>query len=351
MATEAPKKKKCFFSPKENKTNTNTKNKKRKNKKTKTKKQKQKKQKKEKQKRKQKKENKRKKTKKKRREDQETMAEHVDIYDGLVSNEEVAMYPVSAQNVVKFGKTRRITVEERDELKRKCDEMADECVARNKRGIACEEERKRCKRRVYPRLFNAPTFYERLDHFLYTAAERTERTEEAKEERRAREKREASEAKKEAKSNEKSNAKSNVKSNEKSNEKSSEEKRVLRMLKLFLARNGASMATVETTLLTELERDFMPHVRARVPSTRLVGVPRGLGDEWPTYVYLYCLYLVEVGALGSEGASADGKDTTLFVSVPSGPSGPHGPHGPSGPHGLRVCLLRFDAEGRMRLSY
>jgi hypothetical protein len=60
-------------------------------------------------------------------------------------------------------------------------------------------------------------------------------------------------------------------------------------------------------------------VRARVPSARLIGVPAGLdgldglGDEWSTYVYLYCLYLVAVGALSTE--SKDGKDTTLFVSV------------------------------------
>jgi hypothetical protein len=142
--------------------------------------------------------------------------------------------------------------------------------------------------------------------------------------------------------------------------KTNEEKRALRMLKLFLERTGASMGTIDVKLLTELEREFMPTVRARVPSARLVGVPDGLGDEWPTYVYLYCMYLVAVGALSTN--SKDRGATTLFVSVPgpngpggpggpSGPSGPHGPSGPNGPHGLRVCLLRFDQEGRVSLSY
>jgi hypothetical protein len=104
-------------------------------------------------------------------------------------------------------------------------------------------------------------------------------------------------------------------------------------------------------LLTELEREFMPTVRARVPSARLVGVPDGICEEWPTYVYLYCLYLVAVGALGTD--SNDHGVTTLFVSVPGphGPSGPDGSNGPSGPNGLRVCLLRFDQEGRVSLSY
>jgi hypothetical protein len=97
-----------------------------------------------------------------------------------------------------------------------------------------------------------------------------------------------------------------------------------------------------------------------VPSARLVGVPDGICDEWPTYVYLYCLYLVAVGALGTD--SKDRGVTTLFVSVPGpngpsvhsgpdGPNGPKGPSGPSGPKGLRVCLLRFDREGRLSLSY
>jgi hypothetical protein len=88
-----------------------------------------------------------------------------------------------------------------------------------------------------------------------------------------------------------------------------------------------------------------------VPSARLVGVPDGICDEWPTYVYLYCLYLVAVGAL-STNSKAHGV-TTLFVSVPgpSGPDGPNEPHGLEGPNGLRVCLLRFDQEGRVSLSY
>jgi hypothetical protein len=324
--------------------------------------------------------------------------------------------------VLAFGKRRKITAEERDELKRKCDEMAAECVARNKRGIACEDERRRCKRRVYARWFYAPTFHERLDHFLYTADERAERTEKAKEarnqrlrEREKREAREESEAKKEASEakkeaseakkaaseakrktiqwagelrrarEERSNASSQakrtgrperperpgrtegpVKTDEKRTGRpegpvnSAEEKRALRMLKLFLERAGASMGTIDVKLLTELEREFMPTVRARVPSARLVGVPDGIGDEWPTYVYLYCLYLVAVGALGTE--SKDRGTTTLFVSVPGpsgpsvlsgpkGPSVPNGPKGPNGPSGLRVCLLRFDREGRVSLSY
>jgi hypothetical protein len=270
--------------------------------------------------------------------------------------------------------------------------MADECVARNKRGIACEEERGRCKRRVYARWFYAPTFHERLGHFLYTADERTERAKEAKEARnkRLREKlraseakREASDAKKEASEAKKvaSEAKRKtiqwagelrhareerserteglerpqgperterpVKTNEKRTDekrtgrpdKGNKEKRALRMLKLFLERAGASMGTIDVKLLTELEREFMPTVRARVPSARLVGVPDGICDEWPTYVYLYCLYLVAVGALSTE--SKDRGATTLFVSVP----------GPKGPSGLRVCLLRFDQEGRVSLSY
>ena len=298
-----------------------------------------------------------------------------DYYDDVVDHMDVA--------TTLFGRRRKITAEEREELKRKCDEMADECVARNKRGIACEEERRRCKRRVYARWFYAPTFHERLDHFLYTADERTERAEEAKEARnkrlREREKlraREASEAKKEekrrasaAKKEEKRKTiqwagelrrareersertgrpEGSVKTDEKRTERpvnSAEEKRALRMLKLFLERAGASMGTIDVKLLTELEREFMPTVRARVPSARLVGVPDGICDEWPTYVYLYCMYLVAVGALGTE--SKDRGVTTLFVSVP----GPDGPNGPSGPHGLRVCLLRFDQEGRVSLSY
>ena len=287
-------------------------------------------------------------------------------YDPYVSELDVA-------TTTTFGKKRRITVEERDELKRKCDAMADECVARNKKGIACEEERKRCKRRVYPRWFNGATFHERLDHFLYTADERADRAERAKSAKSAdrahraheaseasEEKRRAGEAKKEAVQwasalrlarEERPERPGRPERPERPDEKSGEDKRVLRMLKLFLARTGASMGTIDVKLLSELERDFMPAVRARVPSARLIGVPAGLGDEWSTYVYLYCQYLVAVGADG-----AVGKDTTLFVSVPGPSSGPHGPssgpHGPSsGPSGLRVCLLRFDAEGRVRLSY
>jgi hypothetical protein len=332
-----------------------------------------------------------------------------DYYDDVVDHMDVATYTM-------FGKRRKITAEERDELKRKCDEMADKCVARNKRGIACEEERRRCKRRVYARWFYAPTFHERLDHFLYTADERAERAEKAKEARnqrlRDREKREESEAKKAASEaerraseakretirwagelrrarEERSNASSQAKRTERAERTErpertgrpegpvktertgrserpgrpvnrTEEKRALRMLKLFLERAGASMGTIDVKLLTELEREFMPTVRARVPSARLVGVPDGICDEWPTYVYLYCLYLVAVGALSA--GSKDRGVTTLFVSVPgpsgpdgpsvhSGPSGPDGPSGPSGPHGLRVCLLRFDQEGRVSLSY
>ena len=331
-----------------------------------------------------------------------------DYYDDIVDHMDVATYTM-------FGKRRKITAEERDELKRKCDEMAAECVARNKRGIACEDERRRCKRRVYARWFYAPTFHERLDHFLYTADERAERTEKAKEarnqrlrEREKREAREESEAKKEASEakkaaseakrktiqwasdlrrarEERSNASSQakrtgrperperpgrtegpVKTDEKRTGRpegpvnSAEEKRALRMLKLFLERAGASMGTIDVKLLTELEREFMPTVRARVPSARLVGVPDGIGDEWPTYVYLYCLYLVAVGSL-STNSKAHGV-TTLFVSVPGpsgpsvlsgpkGPSVPNGPKGPNGPSGLRVCLLRFDREGRVSLSY
>jgi hypothetical protein len=318
-------------------------------------------------------------------------------YDGVVDTIDAAIAGATTEKPG-FGKRRKITAEERDELKRKCDEMADECVARNKRGIACEEERRRCKRRVYARWFYAPTFHERLDHFLYTAderAERAERTEKAKRAdrvHRAREaseaKRRASEAKKDAKRREseaiqwaselrrareeRSNASLQAKRPERTDEKrtgrpertdekrtegpegpertdrpvnSTEEKRALRMLKLFLERTGASMGTIDVKLLTELEREFMPTVRARVPSARLVGVPDGLGDEWPTYVYLYCMYLVAVGALGTY--SKDHGATTLFVSMP----GPSGPNGPSGPHGLRVGLLRFDQEGRVSLSY
>lgn len=342
-------------------------------------------------------------------------------YDGVVDTIDAAIAGATTEKPG-FGKRRKITAEERDELKRKCDEMADECVARNKRGIACEEERRRCKRRVYARWFYAPTFHERLDHFLYTAderAERAERTEKAKEarnkrlrEREAREKREAreeseakkaaseaerraSEAKKEASEakretirwagelrrarEERSNASSQAKrtgrperpegperpertegpegperTDEKRTERpgrpvnTNEEKRALRMLKLFLERAGANMGTIDVKLLTELEREFMPTVRARVPSARLVGVPDGICDEWPTYVYLYCMYLVAVGALGTE--SKDRGVTTLFVSVP-GPDGPGGPSGPKGPNGLRVCLLRFDREGRLSISY
>jgi hypothetical protein len=48
------------------------------------------------------------------------------------------------------------------------------------------------------------------------------------------------------------------------------------------------------------------------------------------YLYLYCLSIVTVGALND--------DTTLFVSVP-------------GPSGLRVCILRFDADGGVSLVY
>ena len=337
-------------------------------------------------------------------------------YDGVVGTIDAAIAGATTEKPG-FGKRRKITAEERDELKRKCDEMADECVARNKRGIACEEERRRCKRRVYARWFYAPTFHERLDHSLYTADERAERAKEAKEarnkrlrEREKREAREESEAKKEAKKEaerraseakretirwagelrrareERSNASSQAKRTERAERTErpertgrpegpvktertgrserpgrpvnrTEEKRALRMLKLFLERAGASMGTIDVKLLTELEREFMPTVRARVPSARLVGVPDGIGDEWPTYVYLYCMYLVAVGALGTE--SKDRGVTTLFVSVPGpdgpdGPSvhsGPSGPDGPSGPSGLRVCLLRFDQEGRVSLSY
>jgi hypothetical protein len=311
-----------------------------------------------------------------------------DYYDDIVDHMDVATYTM-------FGRKRKITAEERAELKRKCDEMADECVARNKRGIACDEERRRCKRRVYARWFYAPTFHERLDHFLYTSDERAERAKEAKEARnkrlREREKLRASEAKKEASEAKKEASEAKKEASEakrktiqwagelrrareersertgrperpeRTDEKrtvrterpvnGAEEKRALRMLKLFLERAGASMGTIDVKLLTELEREFMPTVRARVPSARLVGVPDGLGDEWPTYLYLYCMYLVAVGALGTE--SKDHGATTLFVSVPGprGTDGPHGLGGPNGPDGLRVCLLHFDQEGRVSLSY
>ncbi|NDC40185.1 MAG: hypothetical protein EBZ77_01350 [Chitinophagia bacterium] len=316
--------------------------------------------------------------------------------------------------VLAFGRRRRITVEERDELKRKCDEMADACVARNKRGIECEAERKRCKRRVYPRWFNGWTFHKRLDDFLYTADERSkraERAESAKRAHRAREAREASEASEAREASEASEAEKEAKRRageakreavqwaselrraredrrrEERTERperpngtgrtngpertngtgrpngpdKDEEKRALGMLKAFLKRTGASMGTIDAKLLAELERDFMPAVRARVPSARLIGVPAGLdgldgrGDEWATYVHLYCMYLAAVGALRTE--RKESKEMTLFVSVPgpsgphgpTGPSGPHGPHGPHGPGALRVCLLRFDQEGRVNL--
>ena len=90
-----------------------------------------------------------------------------------------------------FGRTRRITVEGREELKRKFDAMADECVARNKKGVACEEERKRCKQHVSPRR-NGATFHARLDNFLYSASERAEKSDAKKEGRDG--KKEASEA-------------------------------------------------------------------------------------------------------------------------------------------------------------
>jgi hypothetical protein len=305
-----------------------------------------------------------------------------DFYDGVVGTIDAAIAGVTTAKPG-FGKRRKITAEERDELKRKCDEMADECVARNKRGIACEEERRRCKRRVYARWFYAPTFHERLDHFLYTADERAERAKEAKEamdkrlrEREKREAREESEARRKtiqwagelrrareerSERPERPERPGRPEGLERTDEKRSEgpgrtggpvngaeEKRALRMLKLFLERAGANMGTIDVKLLTELEREFMPTVRARVPSARLVGVPDGIGDEWPTYVYLYCLYLVAVGALSA--GSKDRGTTTLFVSVP-GPRGPSVHSGPDGPNGLRVCLLRFDQEGRVSLSY
>jgi hypothetical protein len=72
-----------------------------------------------------------------------------------------------------FGNTRRITGGRRE----KCDEIADGCAARGKRGVAYDEERIRCKRRVYAQT----AFHDRNDHFLYTAADRTEKERSARE--------------------------------------------------------------------------------------------------------------------------------------------------------------------------
>jgi hypothetical protein len=230
----------------------------------------------------------------------------MDFYDGEVAGEEVAAYAASAEasaaptNEVGFGRRRRITAEERDELKRKCDEMADECVARNKRGVACEDERKRCKRRVYPRWFNATTFHDRLGHFLYTPAERAERAGKAGRAERAGKEERA-------------------------------EKRALGEMKRFLAEHGASLATVDGKLLNVLERGYMDQVRARVPYARLIGIPANLDDtHWREYARLYCAYLVAVGNLHAPA--------TIFVSVP-------------GTKTLRVCLLRVDSDGHLGLLY
>jgi len=107
-------------------------------------------------------------------------------------------------------------------------------------------------------------------------------------------------------------------------------------LKNFLVENRTTLYETNPRGLDELERGFMSLMRATLgPSVRLIGVPLGVRD-WQTYVRLYCAYLVAAGNLS--------PPCTIFVSLP----GP-GPEAPEPQDELRVCLLREDSIGRLRV--
>ena len=124
--------------------------------------------------------------------------------------------------------------------------------------------------------------------------------------------------------------------------------RALLNLKNFLIENRTTLYAANPRGLDEIERGFMRLMRATLgPRVRLIGVPAGIRD-WQTYVRLYCAYLIATGSIS--------PPCTIFVSLPCGP-GSEGPGahsasrsadiGPTGP--LRVCLLRADAIGRVRV--
>ena len=107
----------------------------------------------------------------------------------------------------------------------------------------------------------------------------------------------------------------------------------LLVLGRFLVSNSASPQLAETLdmqRLAHLENSFMPHVRRKVPRSRLVGVPVDIKGRWRKYTRLYCAYLVASGALTSP--------CTIYVSIPE-------------QRALEVCLLRTDHRGRIRLLH
>jgi hypothetical protein len=121
--------------------------------------------------------------------------------------------------------------------------------------------------------------------------------------------------------------------------------RALLNLRSFLAKNRTTLHATNPAGLDEIERGFMRLMRATFgPRVRLVGVPLGVRD-WHTYVRLYCAYLVSAGSIS--------PPCTIFVSLPE----PYGTGGPqrtreSGPQDeLRVCLLRADSIGRVRVVF
>ena len=114
-------------------------------------------------------------------------------------------------------------------------------------------------------------------------------------------------------------------------------------LKNFLIENRTTLYETNPRGLDELERGFMSLMRATLgPSVRLIGVPLGVRD-WQTYVRLYCAYLVAAGKLS--------PPCTIFVSLP-GPEAPEATESTEAPEPqdeLRVCLLREDSIGRLRV--
>ena len=116
--------------------------------------------------------------------------------------------------------------------------------------------------------------------------------------------------------------------------------RALLNLKNFLIENRTTLYAANPRGLDEIERGFMRLMRATLgPRVRLIGVPAGIRD-WQTYVRLYCAYLVATGSIS--------PPCTIFVSLPEGP-GAHSASRSADTGPLRVCLLRADAIGRVRV--
>ena len=92
------------------------------------------------------------------------------------------------------------------------------------------------------------------------------------------------------------------------------ERGALEALKIFLQHHDASLESIDSSALNEIEGNWAKVVREHVECVRLIGVPKGVEGVWQTFAMLYLTYLHSKHALSLSVSTP----CTVFVAERGG---------------------------------